>query len=276
MPTCPRFTIALFLSLLLLLAGHATAAAETIERPEWAAYFATQGAVGTLLIQDRRTPDAPRTVFNGQRAATRYAPASTFKIPHSLIALDSGVAKDEFSVFGWNGQRHGMDAWNRDQDLRSAMRNSVVWVYQDFARRIGEAKEHNALARLAYGNQRIGKQLDAFWLDGSLRISAHEQIDLLERLYRNDLPFKEAHQRLVKDLMIVEAGRDWILRAKTGWFNRDGVSLGWWVGWVEHPDGPVFFALNLDMPNGLPDAPKREAIARAALQSIGALPARAP
>ena len=30
-------------------------------------------------------------------------------------------------------------------------------------------------------------------------------------------PFKVEHQRLVKDIMIVEAGRDWILRAKTGW-----------------------------------------------------------
>lgn len=54
---------------------------------------------------------------------------------------------------------------------------------------------------------------------------------LQECLYRNELPFRVEHQRLVKGLMIVEAGRDWTLRAKTGWDGR----MGWWVGWVEWP-----------------------------------------
>ena len=58
-----------------------------------------------------------------------------------------------------------------------------------------------------------------------------------EKLYRNELPFKVEHQRLVKDIMIVEAGRDWILRAKTGWQARVEPQIGWWVGWVETPTG---------------------------------------
>ena len=37
---------------------------------------------------------------------------------------------------------------------------------------------------------------------------SHEQVDFLRKLYRNELPFKVEHQRLVKDIMIVEAGRD--------------------------------------------------------------------
>jgi beta-lactamase class D len=82
------------------------------------------------------------------------------------------------------------------------------------------------------------------------------------------LPFKVEHQRLVKDIMINRAERDWILRAKTGWEGR----YGWWVGWVEHPTGAVFFALNIDTPNRMDDLYKREAIARAVLRSIGALP----
>ena len=53
--------------------------------------------------------------------------------------------------------------------------------------------------------------------------------------------------------MIVEAGRNWILRAKTGWEGR----MGWWVGWVEWPTGPVFFALNIDTPNRMDDLFKR-------------------
>ena len=105
-----------------------------------------------------------------------------------------------------------------------------------------------------------------------MRISAHEQIEFLQRLYRNELPFRVEHQRLVKDIMIVEAGRDWILRAKTGWQIRINPQIGWWVGWVEWSDGPVFFALNIE-PKGGDDISKREAITRAILRSIHALPA---
>lgn len=82
------------------------------------------------------------------------------------------------------------------------------------------------------------------------------------------MPFDEADQRLVKDIMIVEAGKEWILRAKSGWEGQ----VGWWVGWVEWPTGPVFFALNIDTPNRLEDLHKREVIVRKVLQSIEALP----
>ena len=94
----------------------------------------------------------------------------------------------------------------------------------------------------------------------------------LQRLYRNELPFRIEHQRLVKDLLIVEAGREWILRAKTGWQGNSPPQVGWWVGWVEWPQGPVFFAINLRMPGGGADAPKRQAVAQAVLRSIEALP----
>ena len=249
------------------------AAPSEVSQTEWGEVFARQDARGTLVVLDQRTPSAQRQVYNTQRAAVRYSPASTFKIPHTLIALDRQVVSDEFTRFAWDGVSRGNPLWNREQDLRSAMRNSVVWVFQDLARRIGEPAERDALARLDYGNRTVGARINDFWLDGSLRVSAHEQIDFLERLYRNRLPFELAHQRLVKDLMVVEAGRDFILRAKTGWFNRNGESVGWWVGWVERPEGPVFFALNLDMPGGIADAPKRQAIVRAALRELGALPA---
>lgn len=72
--------------------------------------------------------------------------------------------------------------------------------------------------------------------------------------------------------MIVEAGRDWILRAKTGWQARIEPQVGWWIGWIERPAGAVFFALSIDMPNQAADLPRREEIARDVLRSIGAVP----
>jgi beta-lactamase class D len=241
------------------------------EHAGWAAIFGAAGVEGTIAVLDQRGGESAYLVHNAERAGHRYIPASTFKVPHALFALDAGVLRDEFQVLRWDGQKRWLDAWNRDQDLRSSMRHSVVWVYQEFAREIGEVREREYLEKIGYGNADPSGGIDRFWLEGNLKISAAEQIEFLRKLYYNELSFKVDHQRLVKDVLIQEAGPDWILRAKTGWQARLEPNVGWWVGWVERPDGPVFFALNIDMPYGSKELPKRTQIAREVLRSIGAL-----
>lgn len=239
------------------------------ERSDWGRFFEESDAQGTIVVVDGRAENRPVWVHDPERARQRFSPASTYKIPHTLFALDAGVVSDEFQVFEWDSVERTFAGHNRDQDLRSAMRVSALWVYQQFAIEIGEDEARKYLEKIEYGNADPTSGEGIYWVNGSLAISAHEQISFLERLYRNELPFETEHQRLVKDLLIVEAGRDWILRAKTGW---DG-QMGWWVGWVEWPSGPVFFALNIDTPNRMGDLAKREQIGRAILGSIDALPA---
>ena len=112
-----------------------------------------------------------------------------------------------------------------------------------------------------------------FWLSGTLRVFAMEQVEFLQRLYHNALSFSLVGQRLVKDLMVNEAGQKWILRARSGWVAvPEQPAIGWWDGWAERAKGLVFFAINISRTKGLADAPKRQAIATKVLQSIGALP----
>jgi beta-lactamase class D OXA-2 len=242
------------------------------ERADWGKYFTEFNAKGTIVVADERTGTRSISVYDEARAKQRYSPASTFKIPHTLMALDAGAVHDEFQIFRWDGVARSFAAHNQDQDLRSAMRNSTIWVYEKFAKAIGEAKGKNGardyLRKLNYGNADPTTARGNYWVDGNLAVSAYEQISFLKKLYRNEFPFRIEHQRLVKHIMIVEAGRDWILRAKTGWEGR----MGWWVGWVESPRGAVFFALNIDTPNRMEDLHKREDIVRAILRSIKALP----
>ena len=239
----------------------------TVDKPEWGAYFAEFGATGTLVVVDERQTPAATLVFNRDRSIRGYAPASTFKIAHTLFALEAGVVADEFQVFRWDGIKRSFDGHNQDQTLRSALRNSTLWVYQGFARQIGESKARAFLRDANYGNGDPTAIRGDYWVDGNLRISAMEQVAFLRKLFRNTLSFKVEHQRLLKDLMVKQANSDWILRAKTGWEGR----YGWWVGWVETAQGAVFFALNIDTPRRLEDLPKREQIARAVLQSLGLL-----
>ena len=252
----------------LIFATFAHAQEGTLERSDWKKFFDDYQAKGTIVVADERQADRILSVFDQARATKRYSPASTFKIPHTLFALDVGAVRDEFQVFRWDGIKRSFAGHNQDQNLRSAMRNSTVWVYELFAREIGEEKAKRYLKQIGYGNADPSTSKGDYWIDGTLEISAYEQISFLRKLYRNELPFRVEHQRLVKDLMITEAGRNWILRAKTGWEGR----FGWWVGWVEWPTGAVFFALNIDTPNRMDDLFKREAIVRAILHSIDALP----
>lgn len=244
-------------------------AAVPIEQANWQATFTKFNAKGTLVIADERVTPAKLLVFNQERAKQRMSPASTFKIPHSLMALDAGVLKDEFQLFRWDGVERSFAGHNQDQNLRSAMRTSALWVYEIFAKQIGEKRAGEYLQKIGYGNANPSTDKGTYWVDGKLAISAEEQIAFLKKLYLNQLPFAKEHQLLVKDMMVNEAGKEWILRAKTGWEGR----FGWWVGYVEWPTGPVFFALNIDTPERMADLYKREAIVRDILQSMGALPA---
>ena len=104
------------------------------------------------------------------------------------------------------------------------MRNSTVWIYELFAKEIGEDKARRYLKQIDYGNADPSTSNGDYWIDGNLAIAAQNKFAFLRKLYHNELPFRVEHQRLVKDLMIVEAGRNWILRAK----RRAGKAA--WVG----------------------------------------------
>src|SRR5690606_26270393 len=129
---------------------------------------------------------------------TRFLPASTFKIPNSLIALETGIASGADFALAWDStavppQPWWPDAWRQpEQTLRSAFQHSVVWYYQELARRIGEERMATYVAQFDYGNHDIGGGIDQFWLDGALRISPMEQVAFLQRFYQGDLGISDS------------------------------------------------------------------------------------
>ena len=264
---------------LLMLLPFAAHAAEPVweERADWAAEFSARESTGTLLIFDEAANRY--LVHDRKRAETPFIPASTFKIFNALAGLDTGAVKDEYDVTRWDGVKRG-PAWDRDTDLAAGMRFSTVWFYQAMARRIGEARMREWIEKADYGNRDIGGAIDRFWLDGKLRISAVQQIEFLRRLADGALPFSARAQETVRRITIVDSGPTYVLHGKTGWrsIKGDANDLGWFVGWVESGGKRAFFALNMDMPSASIDgtiakhAPKREAIVRAVLTKLGALP----
>ena len=141
-------------------------AAESIVEMDWQHYFSEYDADGTIVILDQRNrsrEDKRLLVFNPERAATQLSPASTYKIPHALFALDSGVIADEFQVFPWDGVVRSYAPQNQDQDLRGAIRNSALWVFEIIAAEIGESETTSYLNEIDYGNTDPSSAAGAYW-----------------------------------------------------------------------------------------------------------------
>jgi beta-lactamase class D len=125
---------------------------------------------------------------------------------------------------------------------------SVVPVYQEIARRIGQERMQKYVDELDYGNRDIGGGIDQFWLTGNLRIDPVEQVDFVDRLRRRALPISKRSQDLVADILPVTKVGDSVIRAKSGLLGaeRGEPSLGWMVGWAEKGEAHTVFALNMD------------------------------
>ena len=233
----------------------------------FAEWFDQYGLSGTLMLCDGALDRCE--VHNPQRARTRYSPASTFKIVNALIGLETAAVKDEHEVMRWDGSKQRVKAWERDHDLASAMRVSAIWFYQSLARRIGRERMQQGLDDIGYGNRRIGAREDLFWLDGSLTVSAEEQIDLLRQLHDGRLPFSARSQRIVSDTLLRARGDGFAVHAKTGW--NDLYKIGWFVGWVQRADKVHYFALNLDV-HSEADAAARVNLVEDMLEQRGLIP----
>lgn len=231
--------------------------------------FSDAGADGTFVLYDV-AGDRLVTV-NARRAEQPFVPASTFKIPHSLIALETGAVADEHEIVPYGDEPQPVAAWEQDMALPEAVRGSNVPVFQELANRIGAEAEQDWLVRLDYGNTLVGVEVERFWLDGPLEISAVEQVRWLARLARQELPASADYQTLVRDLVLVEDTGRYALYGKTGWAFDVTPQVGWWVGWLERDGGIYAFALNMDLDSAA-DAELRIPLGRDLLHRLEVLP----
>lgn len=235
---------------LLALAAAGPAAAQTTDRVVVLSGLFEGAEEATFVLLDLETGRMVR--HDPARASDRFPPASTFKIPNSLIALETGAVAGPGHAIAWDSlavprEEFFPSSWARDQTLETAFRNSVYWYYQALARRIGPETYRKWLARFDYGNRDLGGGIDAFWLEGDLGISADEQVEFLRRLWTGALGVSERSTRIVKDLMLLEEGPGYRLRGKTGTAEVTPTrELGWIVGVVETPDGDFAYALNME------------------------------
>ena len=257
------------LATLFILWGFPVQAASWQENREVGELFKNAGVEGTFVLYD--VSSQTHIGHDEARANRRFVPASTFKIPNTLIGLSVGAVKSVDDPLPYKGPAQPfIQAWARDMGLREAIALSNVPIYQELARRIGLERMREGVVALDYGNMEIGAGVDVFWLNGPLRISAVEQARFLARLARGALPLPAAVQQSVREIVLLERGPNWTLHGKTGWENAPGPGVGWWVGWVEKEGRIYAFALNMEMQNPS-DGNRRLELGKASLKLLGIL-----
>ncbi|AFC23098.1 class D beta-lactamase [Saprospira grandis] len=205
---------------------------------------------GAILIYELQT----NTYYSNEYhwAQSGRLPASTFKIPHSIIGLETALLKDDSTIFYWDQKPRTFASWEQDLSLKKAFHYSCVPCYQELARKIGAKRMKKHLAKLNFGEMQVdSSNIDLFWLEGNSKISQFDQIDFLKRFYQDQLPIRARTKEIMSRMMIITQEEDYILRGKTGWASRDGDHNGWFVGYLESKDKTYFFATNIVPKEGL-------------------------
>lgn len=198
-----------------------------------------------------------------ERCAKPRRPYSTFKIANALIAVEAGVLATSDSPLAWNEaafppQSWWPDGWAKSHTLASGMAVSAVPHFRTLAATLGPARMRAGLERLRYGSCASScdpgalEPLDSFWLTGTFRASADDQLSLVDRLARKELDVKPATYEAVRTSLLREERSGKKLFAKTGTgaredisgpdFTEDAPHLAWLVGWVEDGDAVHSFA----------------------------------
>lgn len=240
--------------------------------------FSREGVDGVFVLRDEATGCVQTS--DAALADQGFSPKSTFKIPNTLIGLETGVIAGERHTFRWDGAPRRLRDWEQDLDLAGALRVSCVPCFQDVARRVAAERMGRYLRDFGYGNRDLSGPIDTFWLEGELRITPREQVDFLHRMLTGELPVKRENVELVWRLLVLDAGPGFTFRGKTGLGTQDGRAIGWLVGYAERDGHRWLYATLLQGRGGDLDAdmtkltPLRKTITRTLLGRTNVLPER--
>ena len=214
---------------------------------------ASQSQARTCIIIQQLVADTP-LVSRGD-CATRLSPASTFKIPHALVALETGVVTPD-SIEKWDGTKYARQPkWMRDHTVISALRPSVLWFFQRIAPRIGASRMAEWLGKFEYGNRDVSGPITEYWVNGRLQISPMEQVMFLRRFYGQSLPVRVEHLQAIRAGLLQDRGTmenslgihplegNWTgaaLNAKTGATSTRAYRVSWLVGMLSAGSQYVF------------------------------------
>lgn len=203
-------------------------------------YFNSDNAEGCFTMLNNSNGEI--TVYNMSLDTSRYSPAETFDIMHSLIALQTGSVNNEESMISWDHTLEADSMCKRDMNLQDAFKLNCTSFFQVLSKKTEKTIFQTWLDSISYGNKKMEGVYDSFWLNHTLTISPDEQLGFLKKLYFEQLPFRKSSQQMLRKMMIQEDNSAYTLSYKKGATNNaDQGIIEWCVGWIEENKHVYFF-----------------------------------
>lgn len=161
---------------------------------------------------------------NPKRCKERFSPCSSFKVPAALMAFDKGILKNENQVVKWDGIKRARQEENQDQTPITWMSNSIKWVTEWAMPQVGTKNIQHYLDVFGYGNKDFSGGLKDAWVTSSLKISAHEQLAFISKLWKGNLPVSQKATGLTKKIIFIKKIGSAEFYGKTGTGCLDGRS----------------------------------------------------
>ncbi|HCX2345407.1 MULTISPECIES: beta-lactam sensor/signal transducer BlaR1 [Staphylococcus] len=184
-------------------------------------------------------------IYNEKESRKRYSPDSTYKIYLALFGLDRHIISDKNSRMSWNHNHYPFDSWNKDQDLNTAIQNSVNWYFERISNQLSKNYTSDQLKQLNYGNKNLGSY-KAYWLEDSLKISNLEQVIVLKNMMEQNNHFSKKAKNQLSSSLLIKKNEKYELYGKTGTGIVNGkYNNGWFVGYVITNHDKYYFSTHL-------------------------------
>ncbi|HBI1492131.1 TPA: beta-lactam sensor/signal transducer BlaR1 [Staphylococcus aureus] len=184
-------------------------------------------------------------IYNEKESRKRYSPDSTYKIYLALFGLDRHIISDKNSRMSWNHNHYPFDSWNKDQDLNTAIPNSVNWYFERISNQLSKNYTSDQLKQLNYGNKNLGSY-KAYWLEDSLKISNLEQVIVLKNMMEQNNHFSKNEKKQLSSSLLIRKNENYELYGKTGTGIVNGkYNNGWFVGYVITNHDKYYFSTHL-------------------------------
>ena len=178
------------------------------------------GVVGSFALLENGT--GKFTIANlSHYKDSASSPLSSFFILPSLIALDKGIIN------------HNQASW--------VSMDSIPY-YQKIITQLGRQEILKAIDSIKYGKGVVSANMNEFWKDGSLKITADEQLGLIKRAYFKELPFQKRSQEIFKKMMVKEDNSNYKLSYLTA--SDSTTNNTWVIGYEEENTHIYFFVLH--------------------------------
>ncbi len=219
-----------------------SSSSESISYVDLSSYFGKYE--GSFVLYD--SLNDTWSIHDIDHATLRVAPNSTYKIYDALFGLEEGVITPDNTFMAWSGETYPLEAWNTDQNLKSAMNASVNWYFQSVDEQLGSAVLYNYIQQIGYGNENMSGDISTYWMESSLEISPVEQVELLTKLHDNSFGFAPENISAVKNAIRLSSSNAGAFYGKTGTGRVNGQDVnGWFIGYIETADNTYYFATNI-------------------------------